>query len=63
VLLVQEFVLLWKTSTLAYHNSAGFELADNTDDEEESEEEDDEVVEQARKAAAWARGAGPFFFI
>ena len=63
VLLVQEVAFLWKTSTLVYHNSAGFARADSSEDEEGSEEEDEDVAEQAQKEEARARRAGPFFFI
>ena len=64
MLLVQEVVFLWKTSTLAYHNSAGFARAsDSSEDEEGSEEEDEDVAEHAQKEEARARRAGPFFFI
>ena len=59
VLLVQEVVFLWKTSTLVYHNSAGFASFRNSDSSVDDEEEESEEEEEEQAPPA----PGPFFFI
>ena len=69
MLLVQEIFVLWKTNTLAYHNSAGFAADDGSGNDDNDSGEDsgddgdssgDQDPESEKEEASESKG-GPFF--